>query len=370
VLLLPEEYNLPPVGRDPRIDEYARLLVDRSVGVQPGWQVLVRGSHLGRPLLEAVMEQVARRGAYPFLQVAFEQTGGPFAREAPLELLREASPLQRHLWAECDAMISVWSPEGADEGSELSEDRRAALQESAQPMRERTMALEVPWVIAEWPVESMAAEAGMSLEEYGEFIFSSVLLDWDAELVRMRAIADVFDAGDEVRIVGPGTDLTLSLAGRTGSVDDGHLNMPGGEVFYSPVEDSANGVIHFSEFPAVLYGTEVEGARLVFEQGRIVEATADRNAEFLDQTLAIDAGARRLGELGIGLNPGIQRFMKNVAFDEKIDGTIHLAVGNSYAFTGGKNASAIHWDIVKDLRTDGRIYVDGRLVQENGVWSV
>jgi aminopeptidase len=361
---------LPPVGRDPRIDEYARLLVDRSVGVQPGWQVLVRGSHLGRPLLEAVIEQVARRGAYAFLQVVFEQTGGPFAREAPLELVREASPLQRHLWAECDAMISVWSPEGADEGSELPEERRAALQEAAQPMRERTMALDVPWVIAEWPVESMAAEAGMTLEEYGEFIFSSVLLDWDAELARMRAIADVFDEGDEVRIVGPGTDLTLSLAGRTGSVDDGHLNMPGGEVFYSPVEDSANGVVHFSEFPAVLYGTEVEGARFVFEGGRIVEATADRGEDFLNQTLDIDDGARRLGELGIGLNPGIQRFMKNVAFDEKIDGTVHLAVGNSYAFTGGKNASAIHWDIVKDLRSGGRIYVDGRLVQENGGWRL
>ena len=358
------------MGGDPRIGEYARLLVERSVGVQPGWQVLVRGNHIGRPLIEAVTEEVARRGAYPFLQVAFEQTGGPFAREAPLELLREASPLQRHVWAECDAIVSVWSPEGAHEGSELSEERQAALQESAKPMRARTMSLEVPWVIAEWPTRSMAEEAGMTLEEYGEFIYSSVLLDWDAESARMRAIADVFDAGDEVRLVGPGTDLTLSLAGRTGSVDDGHLNMPGGEVFYSPVEDSANGVIHFAEFPAVHYGTEVEGARFVFEDGRIVEATADRNEDFLNQTLDIDEGARRLGELGIGLNPGIQRFMKNVAFDEKIDGTIHLAVGNSYGFTGGKNASAIHWDIVKDLRTDGRIYVDGRLVQENGAWRI
>ncbi|HVU77322.1 MAG TPA: aminopeptidase [Gaiellaceae bacterium] len=358
------------MGRDPRIGEYARLLVERSVGVQPGWQVLVRGNHVARPLIEAVVEEVARKGAYPFLQVVFEQTGGPFAREAPLELLREASPLQRKVWADVDAMIAVWSPEDAREGADLSEERQAALQESVKPMRARTMALDVPWVIAEWPVESMAEGAGMSLAEYEEFIYDAVLLDWDAEAARMRGIADVFDAGEEVRIVGPGTDLTLSLAGRAGSVDDGHLNMPGGEVFYSPVEDSANGVVHFAEFPAVHYGTEVEGARLVFEDGVIVEATADRNEEFLNQTLDTDEGARRLGELGIGLNPGIQRFMKNVAFDEKIDGTIHLAVGNSYAFTGGENRSAIHWDIVKDLRTDGRIYVDGRLVQENGAWSL
>lgn len=356
------------VVRDLRIDEYARLLVDRSLGVQPGWQVVVRGNHVGRPLIEAIVEEIARKGAYPILQLAFEQIGGPFAREAPLEVLREPAPLQRRVWEEMDALVAVWSPESAHEGSELSEERQAALQESARPMRERTMSMAVPWVIAEWPVQSLADEAGMSLEEYEQFIFDAVLLDWDEEAARMRAIADVFDAADEVRIVGPGTDLTLSLTGRAGEVDDGHVNMPGGEVFYSPVEDSANGVVEFSEFPAVYYGTEVEGARFVFESGRIVEATARTNAGFLNATLDTDDGARYLGELGIGCNPGIQRFMKNVGFDEKIDGTVHLAVGNSYSFTGGTNVSAIHWDIVKDLRTEGQIYADGRLVQENGTW--
>lgn len=354
--------------RDPRIDEYARLLVDRSIGVQAGWQVCVRGNHLGRPLLEAVIERIARRGAYPFLQLSFEQVGGPFAREAPVELLRVAAPLQRRVWEEMDGVISVWSPESSTEGRDLSEERQAALQEAATPLRERTMSLTIPWVIAEWPVQSLADEAGMTLTEYEAFIFDAVLLDWDAEASRMRRIADIFDGADEVRIVGPGTELTLSLAGRTGSVDDGHINMPGGEVFYSPVEDSANGVIEFGEFPAVHYGTEVEGVRFVFEAGRIVEATARTNEDFLVQTLDTDDGARRLGELGIGCNPGIQRFMKNVGFDEKINGTVHLAVGNSYTFTGGRNESAIHWDIVKDLRTAGRIYADGRLVQEDGAW--
>ena len=237
--------------RDPRIDEYARLLVDRSVGVQPGWQVSVRGNHLARPLLEAVLEQVARKGAYPILQVAFEQIGGPFAREAPLEVLRVTAPLQKRIWEEVDAIISIWSPEDAREGSDLSEERQAALQEMSTPLRERTMAMEVPWVIAEYPVESLAAEAGMTLDEYEQFIFDAVLLDWDAEGARMRKIADCFDAADEVRIVGAGTDLTLSLSGRTGSVDDGHVNMPGGEVFYAPLEDATNGVIEFCEFPAV-----------------------------------------------------------------------------------------------------------------------
>jgi aminopeptidase len=356
------------VRRDPRIDEYARLLVERSLGVQPGWQVALRGNHLGRPLLEAVMEQVARKGAYPILQLQFEQVGGPFVREAPLELLRTTAPLQRRVWEEADGIITVYSPESAHEGADLSDERQAASQEMLAPLRARTMAMSVPWVIAEWPVQSLADEAGMPLEEYEQFVFDAVLLDWDAEGERMRRIAAVFDAGREVRIEGAGTDLTLSVEGRTGSVDDGHLNMPGGEVFYAPVEDSAKGVVEFRVFPAVYYGTEVEGARLVFENGRVVDATARSNEGFLVQTLDTDEGARGLGELGIGCNPGIQRFMKNVGFDEKIDGTIHLALGRSYTFIGGTNESSIHWDIVKDLRTTGRMSVDGRLVQENGTW--
>jgi aminopeptidase len=146
--------------------------------------------------------------------------------------------------------------------------------------------------------------------------------------------------------------------------------MPGGEVFYSPVEDSAQGVVEFSEFPGVYLGNEVVGARLVFEAGRVVDASARSGEDFLFQMLDTDDGARRLGELGIGCNPGIQRFMRNVAFDEKIDGTVHLAVGNSYTFNGGQNVSSIHWDMVKDLRRGGQLYADGRLVQENGRWLI
>jgi aminopeptidase len=356
--------------RDPRIDEYARLLVERSVGVQAGWQVCIRGVPLARPLIEAVVEQVARTGAYPILQMTFESIGGPFAREAPLELLRKPAPLQERIWREVDAVISIWSPESAEEGAELSEQRKAASREAMTPLRERTMAMEVPWVIAEWASPATAEGAAMTLVELEEFIFDAVLRDWDAEAERMRAIADVFDDAEMVRIVGPGTDLTLSLAGRTGAVDDGHINMPGGEVFYSPVEDSAAGTIEFGEFPAVYFGNEVIGARLVFESGLVVDASAREGEAFLIETLDTDAGARRLGELGIGCNRGIERFMKTVAFDEKIDGTVHLALGNSYTSTGGTNRSGVHWDIVKDLRRHGQVYADGRLVQENGRWAL
>jgi aminopeptidase len=184
----------------------------------------------------------------------------------------------------------------------------------------------------------------------------------------MARIAAVFDAAREVRIVGERTDVTLSLKDRTGLVEDGHVNMPGGEVFYSPVEDSAEGEVTFCEFPAVYFGHDVSGIRFRFERGEIVDASAEVGEEFLLRTLDTDPGARRLGELGIGCNLGIKRYTRNVGFDEKIDGTVHLAIGNSYASNGRKNRSSVHWDLVKDLR-EGRADLRRReLVQEDGRW--
>jgi aminopeptidase len=184
----------------------------------------------------------------------------------------------------------------------------------------------------------------------------------------MTRIKELFDAADEVRILGERTDLTIGLAGRAGKVDAAGANIPGGEVFYSPVEDSAEGEIVFCEFPAVYAGRELTSIRLRFEGGRIVDAGADSNEAFLLEVLDTDEGSRKLGELGIGCNPGITQYMKNTLFDEKINGTIHLAIGRAYPEIGGQNVSAIHWDIVKDVREGGRIELDGRTVQENGRW--
>jgi aminopeptidase len=173
-----------------------------------------------------------------------------------------------------------------------------------------------------------------------------------------------------VRIVGEGTDLTLGIGGREVKVDAGGANIPGGEFFCSPLEDSAEGEIHFAEFPAVHSGRELSGIRLRFEAGRVVDASAETNEAFLLETLDSDEGARRLGELGIGCNPGITRYMKNTLFDEKIDGTVHLALGNGIEEVGGTNHSIIHWDIVKDLRPGGRIELDGEIVQQDGSWLI
>ena len=210
----------------------------------------------------------------------------------------------------------------------------------------------------------------MSLRDYEDFLYGACLLDWDAERERMSHYAERFDAADEVRIVGAETDITLSLVGRTGEVDAGGANMPGGEFYYSPVEDSAEGTISFLEFPAPYLGRDVTGIRLRFEGGKVVDASAATEEAFFLGVLDQDEGSRRLGELGIGCNPGITRFMKNTLFDEKIDGTVHLALGNGLPNIGGTNQSEIHWDIVKDLRPGGQILLDGEVVQQDGVWQI
>ncbi len=225
-----------------------------------------------------------------------------------------------------------------------------------------------PWVMCWYPTPALAQDAGMTLTAFEEFLYGSCLLDWAAERERIQRHAALFDEGEQVRIVGDGTDLTLSLADRRMEVDAGKGNMPGGELFGCPVETSAEGTIAFTEFPALWQGRDVRGIRLRFSEGEIVEASAETEGDYLLDVLDTDPGARRIGELGIGCNPGITRYMRNVYFDEKIDGTIHIALGAGFADVGGTNESAIHWDIVKDLRRGGRIELDGRVVQENGVW--
>ena len=359
---------------DPRVRQLAELMVNRCLDVQPGWQVSVRASPLARPLIQEVARAIARRGAYYLPRINW----GPerfradldWALEAPLEILGELSPIEAHQVAHEDARLTIRAPEDVHAGSELDPERRKLLQQAGEPASRRARALDVRWALVEYPTVAAAEQAGMTLTEFEDFVYDACLLDWDAEEERMRAIKERFDRAGSVHITGDGTDLRVGIEGRDGVVSAGFRNMPDGEVFYSPIEDSAEGVITYAEFPAVYLGHDVVGARLVFHEGKVVEATADEGQEFLRQILATDEGASRLGELGIGCNPRITRFTRNVLFDEKIDGTVHLAVGASYTYTGGKNESAVHWDMVKDLRPGGEIAVDGEVVQRDGAWLI
>ena len=347
---------------DPRVQEYARLLVERSIDVQPGWQVLVISQPPARPLLEEVVSLIARRRAYPLVRFSYDMEQLPFvtrwSEEAPLELLDKPAPADQHVWDTIDAWMLLGAPENTRAGADIPSAFLA-----------RRLRLEIPWVTCRFPCPALAQDAGLSLMAFEDFIFGAVLLDWDAEGEKMKRIADRFDRATEVRIVGAETVLRLSLDGRQGEVDDGHANMPGGEVYYSPVEESTEGVVSFLEYPAFQEPDLVEGVRMVYRDGKVVEASASANEEALLAKLDRDEGARVLGEFGIGCNPGIQRYMKNTLFDEKMYGTIHLAVGAGIPSIGGKNESSVHWDMVKDLRNGGRIECDGEVVQKNGEWT-
>jgi aminopeptidase len=358
---------------DPRDRAYAELLVDTCVGVQPGWQVMVLGSPLARPLLDEVVRLVAERDAYALLRLSFDSmlASRTWVRASSLERIAVPAPIDLHAVETCDALIAIDAPENTRDAVDVDAERMAALQGAYRPAMERLFRHEVPWVGCQYPTPALAQDAGMATDEFADFLYGACLLDWDAERTRMQRIADRFDAAAEVRIVAEGTDLRLSLAGRRMKVDAGGANVPGGEFFGCPVEASAEGVVSFTEFPAMYGGRELRGIRLRFEGGTVVEASAETNEDYLLEVLDSDEGSRRLGELGIGCNPGITRYMRNTLFDEKIDGTVHLALGNGMPDLGGENVSRIHWDIVKDLRAPGtRIELDGEAVQRDGAWLV
>jgi aminopeptidase len=359
------------VAVDPRVAQYAELLVERSLGVQPGWQVIIRTTPAARPLVDEVTRLIARKGAHPLLRMNFTlwPNDDAWAAEAPPELAAELAPIDRFASDTMDARITIEAPDNTRGAAELTPEQRALGKKAAAPFFRRTMSDEIPWVGCQFPTNALAQEAGMSLGQFEDFFYDACLRDWDAESKEMHRLLARFDAADEVRITGAETELTLSLRGRSGEVDDGHVNMPGGEFFFSPLEDSAEGTILF-DVPTTLDGAPVSGIRLTFRGGRVEEASAEHGEDVLIAALDMDAGARFVGELGIGCNTGITKPMRNILYDEKMAGTIHIAVGASYPRVGGTNVSALHWDLVKDLRGGGRIELDGETVQENGTWLI
>jgi len=356
---------------DPRVAAYAELLVERCLGVQPGWQVLIRSQPAARPALDELVRLIARKGAYPLLRMNFSlwPTDEAWAALAPEELVAELSPIDVYASDHMDARITMEAPDNARGAAALTPERRALARRASAPFFRRTMTHEIPWVSCQFPTNALAQEAGMRLADFEDFFYGACLRDWDEEARSMQGLNARFDAAEQVRILGEDTDLTLSLAGRKGEVDGGRTNMPGGEFFFAPVEDSAEGTILF-DVPSELDGGPVDRIRLRFRSGRVEEARAEQGEETLLAALAMDDGARFVGELGIGCNEGITRPARNILFDEKMAGTIHIALGQSYTHIGGKNTSSLHWDLIKDLRQGGRIELDGETVQEDGTWLI
>jgi aminopeptidase len=350
---------------DERWSRLADILVNYSTRTQPGDRLLIAMTEPETlPLALAVYEQAVRTGAYPQVQL----TSAYFERALLLhgddEQIARIPDLEREAMFWANTYVGLRGARNPHEFAGIPAERLAAHRRA----KGKVSALrneQTRWVLVRVPNESFAHQAGMSLSQTMAFFFAATLRDWDVEARRYDTVRAVFQAAQQVRIISRGTDLNFSTAGRTYVVGDGRINIPDGEIYTAPVDNSAEGVITF-EWPATLAGQSIEGIRLRFRAGEVVDATAAQGEAFLHQLLAMDDGARRIGEFGVGLNFGIDRFVGDILFDEKIGGTIHLALGRAYAECGGANKSALHWDLVKDLRFEGTITLDGHPVYEAG----
>jgi len=359
----------PAVTLDPAA--FADLLTGYCLDVHRSHQVLVRSTALAAPLLLEVQRAVLERGAWPFLRVEVPgQTRGFYehVQESQLDEYPELSLIEAR---KCQRQLAIQAPDDVRALVGVDPERIARAARARGIIREASM--KQRWCSTLWPTQANAAHAGMSLPDFSAFVARALFLDRPAGAVTAWGELGAFQdqlverlkRAREIRIESAGTDITLSVKGRTWVNSDGKRNMPSGEVFTGPVESSANGRIRF-DIPSSPAGVQVSGVELEFRDGRVVAAHADEGEQYLQRALEIDAGARTLGELGIGTNYGIDRPIGAILFDEKIGGTVHLALGRSYPETGGKNESALHWDLICDLRSGGTISADGAVIQQDG----
>jgi aminopeptidase len=360
---------------DPRVSKLAQVLVNYSLEIQPGQKFVLVTTPLGQELALAVYEEGVKAGANVYLMCDFPQAMEIFLKNASDEQLQFVSPFSKLITETFDARLSISAQENTRALSATDPTRQALRTRANRPIMqtfmERTARRELRWCYTEFPTQSSAQEAEMSLRDYQDFVFSAGKLDqpdpvaaWRREGQRMQELLRWLAEKEELVLKGPDVDLRMSVRGRTFVAADGHENFPDGEIFTGPVEDSVNGWIRY-KYPAIYSGREVVDVELWFEDGKVVKEKAGKGEELLTSLLNTDSGARYLGEIGIGTNYDIPRFTKNMLFDEKLGGTVHLAVGASYPVTGGKNDSGLHWDMLCDM-SGGEIHVDGELFYKDG----
>jgi aminopeptidase len=362
--------------KDVRVERVADIIVDYSMKVSAGDKVAIHGAHVAEPLILALYRRCLERGAFPMIRATLPTASPIFysvANDSQLEFIWET---EKWLVENLDVSISIISETNTRQLTRIDPERQVIARRARQPLTEtymrRSAEGEFRWNVTLFPTEAHAMEAQMSLEEYEDFFYGACLVDSDDPVAEWKKVADRHErliewmkGRNEVHIEGEGTDLVLEVGDRTFLAANGDANFPDGEIFTGPKEDKTRGTVSFS-YPAIYGGQSVEGIRLDFEAGQVVNARAEKNEDFLVKTLDTDPGARILGELGIGTNYGITSFTGEILLDEKIGGTVHLAVGASYPESGGTNNSAVHWDMVCDLRRGGRITVDGDLLMEDG----
>lgn len=352
---------------DHRWRRLAEILVTHSVPVHPGERVMIAmGEVETLPLALALNEACIRAGAYPqvqFLSETLRHSWLKFGNDAQLRWMPE---IEAHGMQWADVYYGLRGAYNLHLHDDIPAER-LSLHQAAMGRVSTLRWEQTRWCLVRVPNDALAFQAGTDLETIEEMFFAACLLDWEQETQRWARWAAQLDEGRTVRLVGRETDLTFSTAGRRWMVGDGTLNMPDGEIATAPVTETLHGHVAF-EWPGVLGGRLMENIRLRWEHGTLVYASAATNDDFLQRIVATDAGASLLGEFAIGTNPHIDRFCKDILLDEKIGGTVHMALGRAYPACGGTNHSAIHWDIVKDLRREGAVYVDGQVVLEGGKW--
>ena len=352
---------------DQRIKEVAKILVEYSTKIKKGDKVILDAGIDASPLVREIYRLCLKKGAYVKVNIGLPGMAKIYYDNASEEQLNHFPEMSMYEAKYGDVFLSIGSTRNTRALTSVDPKKIVKRSKVTNPISEEI--LKKRWVLFEYPGNAQAQEADMSLEEFEDFVYGATIQDWEKISKEENKLKEIMDKGKEVQIIGKNTDIKFSIEGRISEKGDGRHNMPCGEVFIAPVEDSTEGHIEFS-FPAVRGGRMVEGVKLKFKNGKVVEASATKNENYLKEMLKTDEGASKLGEFGIGFNKNIQRFVKDILFDEKIGGTIHLALGRSYKEGGGTNESALHWDIIKDLREGGKIIIDGKVIQENGKFLI
>lgn len=351
---------------DKRWKKLGELMVQWSTNVQPNDRVMIGMVELETyPLAHAIYEAAIKAGAYPQIQFLSESLRHVLFKHGNADQLSWVPEIEAQGMEWADVYFSLRGAHNMHINSGVSADRLAANQVAMGKISSLRWQ-KTRWCLSRVPNAAFAQQAETELESLIDMYFDACFLDWETESIRWQTQAEKLKQGSMVRIVGKETDLSFSVEGRKWMVFDGKINMPDGEIFTAPVNETLNGCIYF-ENPGVLGGRLMHDIRLCWKDGELTEATSSTNQDYLHQILQSDEGSSRLGEFALGMNPFIDQFCKDILIDEKIGGTIHIALGRAYTECGGINQSAIHWDIVKDLRSEGAVYLDDQAILENGI---
>lgn len=355
---------------DERTKKLAKLVVNYSVFVKPNENVIISGSTEAEPFIVALYEEVLKAGGHPIMRVSIPGLDPIYFKYAQEHHLKRFPEYLDYMVKGAHKYIGIHASGNTRELSATDPKKIAEREKIMRPITNYIVNAKekIRRCTVGYPTKALAQDAEMSFADYEDFVFGAELQDWDKLGEKIGKILDVFKKGKEVHLLGKDVDLKMKIHGSKAVADNGEENMPGGEIFMAPVRESLQGWIKF-DYPAIRSGNEVTGIYVRFENGKAVEMKADKNEKFLKDMLSVDENASYIGELGIGMNPKINRFTKDLLYDEKIGGTIHLAFGMAYTENGGGNDSALHWDIVKDMH-HGEIMLDGKTVQKNGKWVI